>query len=57
MRQFWPPVEMRTVTNQLWLFLQLAAALGLNLGQFIQILKVSIRNRLIGQLPQMLGWL
>jgi hypothetical protein len=31
---------MGTVTNQLWLFLQLAAAFGLNLGQFVQILEV-----------------
>jgi hypothetical protein len=51
MRQLWPPVEMGSIANEFWLFLEFATAFGLDLHQFVQIMEVPIRQRLIGQFP------
>lgn len=52
-----PPVEQRSFSNEFGHLLELATALGLYFAQFVQIPKVPVRQRLVGQFPQVLGWL
>jgi hypothetical protein len=42
---------MGSIANELWQFLEFAAAFGLDLAQFFQILEVPIGKRLVRQFP------
>ena len=55
MWQLWPPMEQGAIAYHFRQLLQLAATLGLHLDQFAQIVKVTIGDRLIAELPQVLG--